>query len=139
MKSQREGSGGPGGATTQRRNAQQHGAEQIMIMGGIASSHDRLLKELRPLKKLARGLRCYYSLTDLLLTLCRCVAAAWLRGGFVPARLCLRLCFCSNLHCSERTPLWDDGFIMSTALASRGSKIANASIYSMQHNRMSMD
>ena len=71
---------------------------------------NRLLKELRPLKKLARGLRCYYSLTDLLLTLCRCVAAAWLRGGFVPARLCVRLCFRSNLHCSERTPLWDDGF-----------------------------
>ena len=37
IKSQREGSGGPGGATTQRRNAQQHCAEQIMIMAGIAS------------------------------------------------------------------------------------------------------
>ena len=46
MKSQREGSGGPGGATTQRRNAQQHCAEQIMIMAGIAHGRSFYLSKI---------------------------------------------------------------------------------------------
>ena len=85
MKSQREGSGGPGGATPQRRNAQQHCAEQIMIMKIARITHGRsfdLSKNLRADLVVITALRPY-SLRCAAVLRRRGFAAASLPRGFV--------------------------------------------------------